>query len=337
MKPSPSLSLLAFCCLSACGGGGSDDHSSSSGPVESPVTTEIAIKGKDLYSVNGNLFIPRGINLQYGDNPTAALPAIDEIAATGANLVRLQLRKNTSATELKQALDAIVAKGMVAMPMYWEEDITCKQEVKPLTDAVATLWLDRWQSVLLDPAYSGHIMLNIANEWGSSQDYSSFVSTYKQLIGQFRQAGFKMPLVIDGVDCGQNPDSFQSKRYASLQGADELKNLVFSLHAYHDKWNSRAKVESTMDSYQKQSLPLLIGEFGDSEFQADGGHSVDHLQLMASAQQRDLGWIAWSWHGNGSGYQVLDMSSQHAPANLTRRGTDIVYDNAGLPTAQPIR
>ncbi|MGL4755751.1 MAG: cellulase family glycosylhydrolase, partial [Aeromonadaceae bacterium] len=113
--------------------------------------------------------------------------------------------------------------------------------------------------------------------------------------------------------------------------------LVFSLHAYHDKWNSRAKVESTMDSYQKQSLPLLIGEFGDSEFQADGGHSVDHLQLMASAQQRDLGWIAWSWHGNGSGYQVLDMSSQHAPANLTRRGTDIVYDNAGLPTAQPIR
>ena len=51
-----------------------------------------------------------------------------------------------------------------------------------------------------------------------------------------------------------------------------------------------------------------------------------------------VGWIAWSWHGNGSGYEVLDMSSQYEPASLSRRGLDIVYGNDGLQqTAQPLQ
>jgi len=326
------LALLAISCLTACGGGDSSNESGDSTPggVISPVTTEIAVNGMELRSTSGHVFIPRGINLQYGDNPTNAYPALAQIASAKANIVRLQLRNTTTAEQLKTALDQIVAQGMVAMPMYWEEDITCKSDATVLQSAVDSLWLERWKEVLLDPAYAGKIMINIANEWGSSTDFTTYINTYKTVIGQFREAGFQMPLVIDGADCGQNADSFtDQKRYASLQNADALKNIVFSLHAYNYRWNSAQKVEAIMNSYQKLSLPLLIGEFGDSEFEAGASNNVDHLQLMASANQRDIGWIAWSWYGNGSGYEVLNMSENYGWA-LTRRGDEIINGEPGL-------
>lgn len=326
----PLFTLLAMSTLTACGGGGSINDSGSSGPVISPVTTEIAVNGTELRSTTGKRFIPRGINLQYGDNPTNAYPALAHIASANANIVRLQLRKTTTAEQLKTALDQIVAQGMVAMPMYWEEDITCKSDAKALQSAVDTLWLTRWQAVLLDPAYAGKIMLNIANEWGSSNDFPGYISTYKTVIGQFRAAGFQMPLVIDAADCGQNPASFvEQKRYAALQNADELKNIVFSVHAYNYRWNSVQKFEAILDSYQQLALPLLIGEFGDSEFEASSSNNVDHLQLMASANQRNIGWIAWSWYGNGGGYEVLNMSENYGWA-LTRRGDEIINSEPGL-------
>lgn len=333
------LLLYSLSAVAACGG---NQNATTDSPIDegsiNDTSAEIVVKEMALYSPAGHLFVPRGINLQYGDNPAAALPAIAEIAATGANIVRLQLRNDTSATALKQALDAIVSQGMVAMPMYWETDITCQSSASALKTAVNDLWLTRWKSTLLDPAYRGKLLLNIANEWGSSQDWYNYVQTYRQVISQLRQAGFNMPLVVDAADCGQNPYSFLASRASSLQAADAAHNLLFSLHPYYDLWNSPLKIEAILNQYQQQAIPLLLGEFGDSEFQADGGHNVDHLALMASARSRQLGWIAWSWHGNGSGYEVLDLSSQYAPASLSRRGLDIVYGNDGLQqTAQPIQ
>lgn len=335
------LPLTLLLALTACGGGGDDAGTSSSGDSDSQVTLdtqgELHVSGTQLLSASDTPFLARGINLQYGDNPIAALAAIDRLAETGANLVRLQLRSTTTADQLKAALDAIIGHGMVAMPMYWETDITCQQDADALQSAVDDLWLNRWLAVLQDPAYQGHLLLNIANEWGSSGDFTTYLASYRQIIGQFRDAGFRQPLVLDGVDCGQNPASFQSGRYAKLLAADGAKNLLPSLHAYYDTWNSASKREAIYSSYDGADIPLLIGEFGDAEFQDEGNHSVDHLALMQETQTHALGWVAWSWHGNGTGYEVLDMSDSYSPASLTRRGNDIVYGEAGLQqTAQPL-
>lgn len=323
-----SLLLTSLTTLSACGGG-----SPSASTPDTPATStgnELKVSGTQITTATGQVFLPRGINLQYGDNPAAALPAISAIGQTGANIVRLQLRETTTAAELKSALDNIAAANMLAMPMLWEEDITCQADASRLTQAVQTLWLTRWKDVLLDSHYSGKILLNIANEWGSSADLARYTQTYQQLIGQFRQAGFLMPLVIDGADCGQNPDSFLQGRGSSLLQADPAQNLLFSLHAYYDTWNSTAKIHRILSDYQSANLPLLIGEFGDSEFQAEGGHNVDHLALMTETDAQQVGWIAWSWKGNGSGYEILDMSNRYDQVDLTRRGNDIVYGNHGL-------
>jgi mannan endo-1,4-beta-mannosidase len=310
----------ASCKVSSSGSSGSG--SSGSG--------DMYVQNGKLYSPSGNAFVPRGINLQYGDNPASALPAITPIANTGANIVRLQLRKTTTAAQLRSALDAIVAKNMVAMPMYWESDVTCQSSSSPLLTAVSSLWLGSWKSVLQDSKYRGKILLNVANEWGEdTNNYADYLSTYKSVIQSLRSGGYTMPLVIDAAHCGQYADSFLSGRGTQLLNADPKKNLVFSVHAYHWKWDTHAEIDSAITALKAQSLTFMFGEFGDSHFQAP--NNIDHYYLLNKTQDESVGWIAWSWKGNGAGEEeILDMSYSYNSINLTTHGNDIVHGEDGL-------
>lgn len=309
-------------CKVSSSGSGSGGSVSSSG--------EMYVSGGQLYSASGKAFIARGINLQYGDNPTSALPAITPIASTGANLVRLELRKTTTAAQLRSALDAIVAKGMVAMPMYWESDITCQSNAASLLAAVNNQWLGSWKPVLQDSKYRGKILLNIANEWGEdTNNYADYLTTYQSAIQSLRSGGYTMPLVIDAAHCGQYADSFLNGRGSTLLTADPKKNLLFSVHAYHWKWDSHAEIDSAIAALKAQGLAFLFGEFGDYHFQTP--YNVDHYYLLNKTQDEAVGWIAWSWKGNGAGEeQLLDMSYDYDKATLSPHGNDIVNGEDGL-------
>ncbi len=295
-----------------------------------PGSGDMYVKDGQLYSASGQRFIARGINLQYGDNPGAAFAAITPIANTGANIVRLQLRKHTTAQELRGVLDAIVARNMVAMPMYWESDVTCQSNPQPLQTAVDSLWLGSWKAVMQDPKYKGKILLNIANEWGEdTNNYADFITTYKGLIKGLRDGGYTMPLVIDAAHCGQYVQSFLSGRGSELLNADASKNLLFSLHAYHWLWDTPAEIDAAIAQMKVQNLAFLFGEFGDKRFQAP--NNVDHYHLLGKAQSESVGWIAWSWKGNGAGEEeVLDMSYDYGSMDLSPRGNDIVFGEAGI-------
>ncbi|MNE00660.1 Mannan endo-1,4-beta-mannosidase precursor [compost metagenome] len=303
-----------------------------------PSSGDMYVKDGQLYSATGQRFVARGINLQYGDNPGVAFAAITPIANTGANIVRLQLRKHTTAQELRSALDGIVARNMVAMPMYWESDVTCQSNPQPLQTAVSSLWLGSWKAVMQDAKYRGKILLNIANEWGEdTNSYADFVSTYKVLIKQLRDGGYTMPLVIDAAHCGQYVQSFLGGRGGELLSADAQRNLLFSLHAYHWLWDSSAEIDAAIAQMKGQNLSFLFGEFGDKRFQAP--NNVDHYHLLSKSQSESVGWIAWSWKGNGAGEEeVLDMSFDYGSINLSPRGNDIVFGEDGIrQTASPLQ
>ncbi|MFT4076680.1 MAG: cellulase family glycosylhydrolase [Asticcacaulis sp.] len=287
-------------------------------------------QGPDILTPEGAPFIARGINLQYGDNPKAARPAIGAIASTGANIIRLQLRRDTSAKDLKKALDAAVKHKIPVMVFYWEQDITCGTDSARLRKDTGDLWLTRWADVLNQRKYQPYLMLNIANEWGSSKDnYASYMATYTDLIHAMRARGFRAPIVIDAADCGQAPGSFLEGRGKTLQALDPLHNLIVSVHAYNKPWNSPEKIDQNIAALRQQGVPFLLGEFGDRELVEDGS-AVDHLHLMQVAQAQKIGWITWSWKGNGGTTKVLDMSESYGKVKLTRRGHEIVDGPYGL-------
>jgi len=193
----------------------------------------------DILRPDGSPFIARGINLQYGDNPKAALPGIRAIASTGANIIRLQVRRDTPAKELRQALDAAVKRKLPVMVFYWEPDITCGTDSARLRRDTGDLWLTRWADVLNERKYQPWLMLNIANEWGTSKgDYTGYIATYNDLIRAMRARGYRAPIVIDAADCGQATGSFLDGRGKTLQADDPLHNLIVSVHAYSQPCNT---------------------------------------------------------------------------------------------------
>lgn len=324
------LASLVGATIAACGG-----SSSESGPAPAPVTptptpttptSTITVRGGDILATNGRVLTLRGINLQYGDNPQERLTSIAPIASTGANAIRLQLRSNTTAAQLRSALDEIVAHGLVAVVMYWEEDVTCQSGSAGFATAM-TRWTQTWKDVLSDSKYASNLILNIANEWGSTGSIDTYRSTYRSAIQSLRAAGYRFPLMIDAPGCGQAYSAFANGGAQLIATADTEANLIFSVHAYWS-YQTASQIEAAAQAVRATGYPFVWGEFGQRAFQADIGQATDHRYLMKHANEQSIGYIAWSWYGNGGDSAALDMSGSPGAVALTAYGLEVVEGTA---------
>ena len=66
---------------------------------------------------------------------------------------------------------------------------------------------------------------------------------------------------------------------------------------------NKSRVKSNIDGVINQGLALCIGEFG--WYHSDG--DVDEAQILSYCQEKNVGWLAWSWYGNGNPVQYLDL------------------------------
>jgi len=281
----------------------------------------------------------RGINLQYGDAPAERLAMIDEIADTRANTIRLLLRQGTTPLQLRQALDRILARGLVVVLMYWDEDVTCKSGIDGF-DVAMTRWTTTWRDVLLDPKYRDRMVINIVNEWGEPDAHDTYAATYQRAIPALRAVGYDFPLMIDAAHCGQQHSVFDRGGARRLLESDPLRNLIFSCHAYWS-YQTPAPLEAAVALVQSQGLAFAWGEFGQAAYQADIGRSTDHRHVLSHAEAHDIHYLAWSWFGNGAQDRILDMREPGPAPVLTAYGREIVDGGAGFKgiraTALPLR
>ena len=280
----------------------------------------------EIFDASTNPVLLRGVNLQYGDNPEVRLAGIAAIKETGANVVRLQLRANTTAAQLEAALDEIVAHNMIAMPVLWEEEgqITCTASSEYIDKYTQELWFDEWIDVLVKDKYQPHLMINIANEWGirnvwdaNSIGYGEYIEVYKSIIREFREIGFKVPLVIDAPDCGQDYKAFLAERGLELQAADSEKNIILSVHTYGARYNTSNKIVAAVDLLSKEDVPFIIGEFGGS---GEGATSIDHMDLMAKGigDYALIFNLPWAGDTDKAGYSyTLEEATSFVGANIS--------------------
>lgn len=295
-------------------------------PSPSDLAYVMTTSTNEIFDASTNPVLLRGVNLQYGDNPEARLAGIAAIKATGANVVRLQLRANTTAEQLEVALDEIVANNMIAMPMLWEEEgqITCTESAEFLDKYTQELWFDEWIDVLVKDKYQPHLMINIANEWGvrgvwnaNSIGYGEYIEVYKSIIREFREIGFKVPLVIDAPDCGQDYNAFLAERGLELQAADSEKNIILSVHAYGAKYNTSNKIVAAADLLSKEQVPFIIGEFGGS---GEGATSINHMDLMSKGigDNALIFNLPWSGDTDKAGYaHTLEQPTNFVGASIS--------------------
>lgn len=293
-------------------------------PGQAKAANGFYVSGNNLYDATGTPFVMRGINHAHSWFKSDSTTAIPAIAATGANTVRIVLSDGSQYTKddsntVRNLITLAEQNDLIAVLEV--HDATGKDDIASLNSAV-----DYWISI--KDALIGKedkVIINIANEWYGTWNGANWADGYKQAIPKLRNAGLTHTLIVDSAGWGQYPASIHDYG-KSVFNADPLKNTMFSIHMYEYAGGDAATVKSNIDGVINQDLALIIGEFGHKHTDGD----VDEATIMSYSQQQGVGWLAWSWKGNGSEWSYLDLTSDWEGNNLTAWGHTIVNGSNGL-------
>lgn len=286
-------------------------------------TTGFHTSGTTLYDAKGNPFIMRGINHAYSWYPGYEDTAIPAIARTGANCVRLvitdgQQYNKTSLSEIQKLIQLCKDNKLIAIVEV--HDATGSDNIQDLQKA-ADFWIEMKSALIGNEA---NVILNIANEWGGAWDSANWAAGYQQVIPKLRNAGIKNTLMVDCAGWGQYPQSIAEAGQSVVQ-ADSQHNIMFSIHMY-EYAGAYGAVQPNIDSALNVGVPLCIGEFGIKHTNGP----VDYKTIMSYSQSKGVGYLGWSWKGNGDTWAYLDIAQDWGGSQLTEQGNAILNDQNGI-------
>lgn len=243
-------------------------------------TNGFYVNGTTLYDANGTPFVMRGVNHGHSWFKANSEEAIEAIAKTGANTVRIVLSDGEQYTKdnlntVKQLLAQAEQHKLIAVVEV--HDTTGKDDIASLQKA-ANYWIEMKEALI---GKEDKVIINIANEWYGTWDGSQWANGYKQVIPQLRNAGLKHTFIVDAAGWGQYPASIHQYGKEVLQ-SDVLKNTMFSIHMYEYAGGDAATIRDNIDGVLNQNLALIIGEFGQQHTNGD----VDEGTIMSYTQEK---------------------------------------------------
>ena len=305
------------------------------------------VSGGKILDANGNAFVMRGVNHAHTWYQDRTPQALADIKALGANTVRVVLGSGQrwgpdSAANVSAVITQCKANKLI-----------CVLEVHDTTGygeegAAATLAqaVDYWISI--KSALAGqerYVILNIGNEpWGNT-GATAWTEATKTAITRLRAAGFEHSIMVDAPNWGQDWQFVMRDNAASVFAADPQKNTIFSIHMY-GVFDTAAEINDYLGRFITAGLPIVVGEFGHNH--SDGNPDED--TILATAQARGIGYLGWSWSGNGGGVEYLDLVTNFNAAQLTSWGERLfngangikatsreasVYGGSTPPSSQP--
>ena len=291
---------------------------------ESP-HTGFYVDGSTLRTADGKPFVMRGINHGYNWFQDKTDVAFDAIAATGANCIRIVLSsglqwQNDDTQSLKNAIDAAVSRGMVAIVEV--HDGTGSDDISVL-ESIAKYWCEM-ASVLAGT--EKYCILNIANEWCGGWRARRWRDGYTKVIPMIREAGIKNAIMVDAAGWGQFGVSVRSYG-AEVFNSDPLRNTMFSIHMYGMSGRWEWLIRYNLEGVTNQNLCVCVGEFGWTH--SDGDVKEDYL--MQYCDEKNIGYIAWSWKGNSGGVEYLDLAEEWDGSKLSEWGERVVNGIQGKP------
>ncbi len=275
------------------------------------------VDGAKLLDRCGNEFVMRGVNLAYTWFESSAYTQLEAVANAGANTVRVVLTDGKAYGKAADPADKVMAfankcKEYGMLTILEVHDETGSNDIADLKDA-AKYFANMAETLKGTESY---IIINIANEWHNDAASTVWRDGYKEAIKIIRDAGLRHCIMVDAGGYGQGAATIHSHGLEVLD-SDPENNLIFSIHMYGGAGNTN-KVKSNIDGVINQNLALCIGEFG--WYHSDG--DVDEDLILSYCQEKKVSWLAWSWYGNGSPVEYLDMVKD-ASANPTLAS----YDN----------
>ncbi|MFE9702203.1 cellulase family glycosylhydrolase [Streptomyces sp. NPDC005930] len=275
---------------------------------------------------NGNAFVMRGVNHAYTWYPDRT-SSIADIAAKGANTVRVVLSSGgrwtrTSAAQVTTLIGQCKANKVICVLEVHDTTGYGEDGAATSLDQAADYWVSVKSALAGQEDY---VVVNIGNEPFGNTNYTAWTDATKAAIGKLRGAGLHHALMVDAPNWGQDWSGTMRSNAASVFASDPDRNTVFSIHMY-GVYDTAAEVRDYLNAFVGNGLPIVVGEFGNQH--SDGNPDED--AIMATAQSLGIGYLGWSWSGNGGGVEYLDMVNGFDPNSLTSWGNRIFYGSNGI-------
>ena len=206
---------------------GRGTHETDEIPDEQTQQTGFKVSGTKLLDANGNEFIMRGINHPHSWFTAQDDTALEAIAATGANTVRIvcgsgQQYNKDSVESLNKLTDKCKELEMIAILEV--HDVTGKDDTS-LLETAADYWIEVKEALI---GKENYVILNIANEWVGNWDGQKWCDGYTSVIPRLREAGIKNTIIVDGAG-----------------NSDDIKERIAQI---------RSQIETTTSDYDREKL-----------------------------------------------------------------------------------
>ncbi|OKI19884.1 cellulase family glycosylhydrolase [Streptomyces sp. CB03911] len=290
------------------------------------VASGIHVSNGRLYEANGNEFVMRGVNHAHAWYPSRTA-SIADIAAKGANTVRLVLSNGdrwtrTTTSEVSSLIGQCKANKLICVLEVHDTTGYGEDGAATTLDRAAQFWIDNKSALA---GQENYVVVNLGNEPFGNSNYAAWTDATKAAIGKLRTAGINHALMADAPNWGQDWSATMRTNAASVLAADPAHNTVFSVHMY-GVYDTAAEVQDYLNFFVNNHLPIVVGEFGN--LHSDGNPDED--AIMATAKSLKVGYLGWSWSGNGSGVEYLDLVNGFDANSPTSWGNRLFHGNDGI-------
>ncbi|MCC3764933.1 cellulase family glycosylhydrolase [Glycomyces sp. TRM65418] len=286
-----------------------------------------SIEGTQLIDANGNPFVMRG-----STHPDVwyqgEFESFGELSDLGANTVRVVLGSGhrdwgvSSPARVQQIVDECKAQRLICVLEVHDTTGYGEQAGAATLDQAVTFWEGLYSVLEGEEAY---VLINIGNEPIGNQDPQQWTQATVNAVDRMRDIGFEHTLVVDAPNWGQDWTNTMRDNAPTVAAADPLGNTLFSVHMYQVYGNAQTVIDY-FDAFEAMNLPLIVGEYGD----VHQGEPVAWQTVQSEAQARGIGWIAWSYSGNGGGAENLDQVLNFDPNQMTDYGRKIFESQYGI-------
>lgn len=299
--------------------------------VQNMPAAGFSIEDGRLIDARGNDFIIRGVSYPHVWFQNRTAQAIPDIAATNANAVRVVLGNGkrwgpNSAQDVANLIQLCKDNALIAILEVHDTTGFGEEPAAATIDEAVTYWISI-KNVLM--GQEDFVIINLGNEpFGNNQPANSYVTAHTNGIIRLRNEGFTHTLMIDGANWGQDNLGIMRTNAPAIFASDVLSNTVFSVHMYQ-VYGNPVTVNTYLSAFRTMGLPIVVGEFA---FEHNPGQNVAEEEIMLRCEEYGIGYIGWSWSGNGGGVEALDMVNNFNAASLTPWGQIIFNGPNGITT-----
>jgi mannan endo-1,4-beta-mannosidase len=315
---------ILFCALALVSSYYTHTARAASGPLK--------VVGRFLQDANGDNIMLRGVNVPvYKSGWAEDLVAVaNAVATTKTNVVRLQWWANPPAgskyvdvANLDRAIQQYVDLGILPivelhdLTFQWGHDAKVGANSDGNNQALfANTITNFWTRVDVVPIlvkHQNHLVINVANEWGSStyddgtSTAANFIQNYTNAIAAMRAAGINAPLMVDAPK-GWEWWFFLDHGQAILD-ADPQKNVMLSTHAY---WAASQlndfDVNGILELIKNSGLPIILGEASSNAWTNIQCDPINYANLLTTANANQIGYLLWAWYEDGQCGQEMNVT-----------------------------